>query len=150
MNGTTVLHVAIRKNNVEACKILVEKAPKKVFTFGEMGDAFNNPYPFKLAFSGDNFDIIKCLALSAPVKQVDGYLRHTLQDYSDSKTPEKSKEHLLKKINFVGSLLQDSNLDLTSCGGLNFPLIDSDIHEFHKLKYEETIKSAKQNGILKP
>ena len=148
LNGTTVLHVAIRKNNVEACKILVEKDPKKVFTLDEILEHFNTP--FKLAFSGDNFDIIKCLALSAPVEQVDGYLWRALNDYRYSKAPEKSKEHLLKKINFVGSLWKHSESDLKWCGRLNFPLTDSDIHEFLKLEYEETIKWAKENGTLNP
>ena len=148
LNGTTVLHVAIRKNNVEACKRLVEKDPKKVFTLDEILEHFNTP--FKLAFSGDNFDIIKYFALSAPIEQVDKTFQDALYDYKYSKDPEKSKTHLLEKINFLGSLLKDSKSEVKWCSRLHFPLTDSDIHELLKLEYEETIKWAKENGILNP
>ena len=70
-------------------------------------------------------------------------LRHTLKDYSDSKTPEKSKEHLLKKINFVGSLLQDSKLSLKLCACSNFPMTDSDIHEVVQ-EYMERVRKRVQ------
>ena len=127
-NGTTVLHLAIRKSNVEVCKYFVEKAPKYVFTKREDSPWDNNHTPLKLAFSMENLEIIKCLALNSPIEDVDGTLLNALCDYNRSKSPVGSKQHLLEKINFMGSLLQDSELSLNLCDDINFPLTDSDIH----------------------
>ena len=134
LNNTNVLYLAIRKNNAEACKVFAEKAPKNVFI--KIPSGFNHgtcKTPLELAFSTDNFDIIKCLVLKSPIEHVDKMLWFALFNYRKSKGPEKSKKHLLRKINFVGSLLQDSKLGLTFCAHLNFPLTDSQIHEINLL-----------------
>ena len=128
-NGSTVLHLAIRKCNVEVCKYFVEKAPKYVFTKREDCPSDNNHTPLKLAFSMENLEIIKCLALNSPIEDVDWTLWNALREYNGSKAPVESKQHLLEKINFMGILLQDSKLTLKLCDGINFPLTDPDIHE---------------------
>ena len=146
-NGTTVLHLAIRKSNVEICKFFVEKAPKNIFTKREEWplDNYHTVYssPLKLAFSMENFEIIKCLALNSPIEHVDGTLWNALCDYSGSKAPVENKKHLLEKINFVGSLLQDSKLSLKLCACSNFPMTDSDIHEVVQ-EYMERVRKRVQ------
>ena len=127
LNNTNVLYLAIRKNNAEACKFFVEKAPNFVFI------EIPSQTLFQLAFSRDNFEIIKCVALKSKIERVDRIIWNALKTYRKSIAPEKSKKHLLEKINFVGSLFQDSKLSLAFCGHLNFPLTDSQIHEINLL-----------------
>ena len=127
LNGTDVLYLAICKNNAEACKFFVEKAPNFVFI------EIPSQTLFQLAFSRDNFEIIKCVALKSKIERVDRIIWNALKTYRKFIAPEKSKKHLLEKINFVGSLFQDSKLSLAFCGHLNFPLTDSQIHEIIQL-----------------
>ena len=65
-------------------------------------------------------------------------------DYSRSKSPVGSKQHLLEKINFMGSLLQDSELSLNLCDDINFPLTDSDIHTIVAEYMERVRKSVRE------
>ena len=127
MNGTTILHIAIRKSNVEVCKFLVDQAPSPKVLCNTLLS------PFKLAFSMENRMIIKCLALNSPMEDVRRTLLHALNDYKESRVPvENRKHHLLEKINFVGSLIPDLELSSTLHGCLKFPLTDSDFHEIHQ------------------
>ena len=139
-NDASILHLAIRKSNVEVCKYFVERAPKKVFTKGESG---THQTPLELAFSMENLEIIKCLALNSPIEHVDETLFKALFDYSKFKAPVKCKQQLLEKINIMGSILQDSKLSLNLCDGLNFPLTDSDNHKI-VAEYLERVRKRVQ------
>ena len=132
LNGGTVLHLAIIKSDFEVCKFFVEKAPKHVFKHLETWSWDSVDSPFQFAFSRDNFEIIKCLALKSPIEEVKLTLKRALSDYRESRVPEESKKHLLEKINFVGSLFPDLKLSLTYRGCLTFPLTDSDFHEINQ------------------
>ena len=79
-NDTSILHLAIRKSNVEVCKYFVERAPKKVFTEGEI---CTHQTPLELAFSMENLEIIKCLALNSPIEDVDWTLWNALREYQN-------------------------------------------------------------------